>query len=209
MITPPPIPLGPTRARQGARRRILDEAEALLVTGGVDAFSIRKLVAQCGFTAPTLYHHFGDKQRLVDAVLEVRFAELADELRAVPASMDPIERLRMLALVFGRFGVEHPTHYELFTLSRGEDGLGPPSGEACRALLAEPLDHLAELGSIMADDVEVLRQAFWALVHGVISLRVMRPEFEWNERLLAVALDGLIAGTILRPAGTMTGEMGS
>lgn len=57
---PPP----PTRAL------ILDTAERLFSTRGVDGVAVRDLAAEMGITASSLYNHFPSKQALYDAVIE-------------------------------------------------------------------------------------------------------------------------------------------
>jgi AcrR family transcriptional regulator len=195
---PPVSPaLGPARSGDAVRRQILDDAESLLEEFGEKAFSIRKLVARCGHTAPTIYHHFGDKGHLVGELLESRFSELAAELRRGLEMPDAIEQLRVFALAFARFGLANPIHYRLFTLTPASGIDAPPSGEECRRLLAAPLDRLDAQGRVPVGRLDVLRQAFWALIHGAVSLQVMRPDYEWDEQMLEVALDGLIEGTLL------------
>ena len=54
--------------RSQARRAILDATQSLLVEGGYEAFSMRRLAERCGYTAPTIYHHFGDKPGLIGAL---------------------------------------------------------------------------------------------------------------------------------------------
>ena len=56
--------------REDARRAILDAAEELLVEGGLEGFSMRRLADRCGYTAPTIYHYFRDKPGLIASVLE-------------------------------------------------------------------------------------------------------------------------------------------
>jgi len=62
------------RQRGEARRTILDAAGEIVMEEGAEAFSMRRLAARCGYTLPTIYHHFGDKQGLIAALLELRFA---------------------------------------------------------------------------------------------------------------------------------------
>src|SRR5438874_1748823 len=61
------------RARDGGsaatRRAILAAAEALLAQGGEAGLSIRELCARARVTAPTVYHHFGDKGALLDLLV--------------------------------------------------------------------------------------------------------------------------------------------
>ena len=75
--------------RAQVRRSILDATEALLLEEGEERFSIRRLVERCGYTAPTIYHHFGDKTGLIDALLDERF----DRLRSPDEARAPRRRL--------------------------------------------------------------------------------------------------------------------
>ena len=45
------------RNRQQARRAILEATEALMLEGGSDDFSIRRVATRCGYSAPTIYHY--------------------------------------------------------------------------------------------------------------------------------------------------------
>ena len=80
------------RQREEARRAILDATEALLIEAGGEDFSIRALGERCGYSAPTVYHYFGDKDGLIDALLEERVARLADAIERVPARRRPARR---------------------------------------------------------------------------------------------------------------------
>ena len=100
-----------SKLRADARRVILDAAESLLAEGGYEAFSIRRLTERCGYTAPSIYHHFGDKLGLIDALLEEHFAELLKLIGGVPASDDPLDTIRARARAFVGFGLGNPTHY--------------------------------------------------------------------------------------------------
>lgn len=193
-------PVEPLQAEDGAERRaILAEADRLLDEGGEAAFSIRRLVERCGCSAPAIYRYFGDKGHLVGELLEARLATFADELRCIPEADDPVDDLIALGHLYADFGRASPACYRLFTLATDAGDIDPPSGETCRELLSSPIDRLVESGRVDASECAVLKQALWALVHGVVTLQVTRPGYGWDERLLDVGLRGLIAGTIDRP----------
>ena len=114
--------------RADARRTILDAAEPLLPEVGHDGFSIRRLVARCGYSAPTIYHYFGDKAGLIEALLEERLlAELIETQQAVPCHEDPLDEARARFRAFVSWGVERPNQYRLLTLPRDEDAAPLPS----------------------------------------------------------------------------------
>jgi AcrR family transcriptional regulator len=53
-----------------SRARILDAAEQLMATRGYAATSISAICKETGLPATSIYHHFGNKQQLLAAVME-------------------------------------------------------------------------------------------------------------------------------------------
>ena len=192
----PPAPLTSAqdrrlRHREEARCAILDAAQELLVEQGYESFSMRKLATRCGYAAPTIYHYFGDKPGLLDSLIELRVREVSAEMRAVRLARDPVENMRRLFIAFARWGLANPTHYQLLTSTREPH----PAGEEAREVLMRPVTQLAEQGRLETD-IELARQSFWALVHGIISLQTTRPEEGWSEQLIEQALDAMISGLV-------------
>ena len=111
-----------------------------------------------------------------------------------------VDRLRALARVFADFAQTSPTYYRLFVLRDESDVERAPSAEVCSALLAEPLDRLAAVRRVDPASLPRLKSTFWALIHGVVTLQVMRTEIAADAGLLEAALDGMIAGTVDTPA---------
>jgi AcrR family transcriptional regulator len=187
--------------RTHARRAILEGTEALLLEEGYERFSMRRLAARCGYTAPTIYHYFGDKPGLIHALLEERFAEVLERLRGVPVRSDPVESLRCLASELIDFGLRNPTHYRLLSLPRGGELSAPPSAEEAIALVQQPLRQLAAEKRLTTTDVEAAFQVIWAAVHGIIHLRITRPDYEWSTDLPGLALESLTRGLVVESSG--------
>ncbi len=183
--------------RQGARRAILDAAEALLVEDGLERFSMRRLARRCGYTAPTIYHHFGDKQGLIDAVVTARFELVLARVRRVRRREDPVDTLRAMLLEFARLGLENPTHYQIFAIPRPPDSAPLRAAERIRALLEEPLGELAAAGRLCDGGVEEAVQFVWALLHGLVSLRISRPDYAWSKRILEISIDAALRGLVV------------
>jgi AcrR family transcriptional regulator len=194
--------------RAGTRRAILDATEALLLEAGHRGFSVRTLVDRCGYSAPTIYHHFKDKDGLIDALLEQRLELLADDLKRVPLIEDPVENLRALTRAFALFGLRNPTHYQLLMQSREEDTGLIESAEEARRLMEIPAEQIAERNWIELGDLDALRQAIWTMVHGIVSLHALRPDVDWKPELLDQSIEGIIRGW-LSPEATTTARRAS
>lgn len=182
------------RARGSAPRRILEATQALLLEQGIDGLSIRKLSHRCGYSAPTIYHHFGDKQGLIDALLEQRFRELLDRMEAIPHSGDPAEHLRAMSNAFVSFAAEHPEHYRLLMSPREGDPV--PSATAARALVRDDLEALRARGDLATDDLDAAFDVLWAVLHGVITLRLDAGSQVDADRLQELAFDVVDAGLL-------------
>ena len=190
------------QSRAEARRAILDATEALLVEDGFDAFSMRRLAERCGYTPPTIYHYFGDKQRLLDELLDERCRGLVKTLKRVPVASDAALDLRALSLAFARFGLRNPMHYALLAAPRDPDLPPPPAAEEARVLLSRPLDQLEGAGRLSVD-LESARQTFWSFLHGFILLRTTRPDLEWAKDVLEVGIDALLRGLLRNGEGVV------
>ncbi len=183
-----------TRAREEARRAILDASEAIVLDGGFEALSIRRLSTRCGYAAPTIYHYFRDKPAIVDALLEERCRRLVAALRRVPRGRGAFADARALYGAFVRFGRAHPAHYRLLMAQR-DPGLAPPAAfDEARALLEQPMHELQKAGLLHACSVETASHAVFALLHGLVALGNDRPDIEWPEDLFDAGLDSLLRG---------------
>ena len=88
-----------------AGARLLDEAR------GADV-STRAICELAGVQAPSLYHHFGSKQGMLDEVVSHGFRSyLAARHSGGSEPADPIAAVREGWDVHVRFGVEHPAFY--------------------------------------------------------------------------------------------------
>ena len=79
-----------------ARGRILDVTAALVLEHGVAGVAQRQIAEQVGIKAASLYHHFGSKNEIVEAVFRrgIDVMEHAwDEAAAAATAADPRARL--------------------------------------------------------------------------------------------------------------------
>lgn len=183
------------RQRQEARRTILDATEALMIEANGSSFSIRKLGDRSGYSAPTVYHYFGDKDGLIDALLDDRVGRLADELEQVDPNADPRERLRAILLAYFEFSVSNPTFTRLmWTVSGKGESRMPPAMERVRRCVEESLARFGESRPSSRFDTGSAGRVLWALVYGLVSLQLTQPELTHDEDLAQRALDALFLG---------------
>ncbi len=192
-----PAALRRSRQREEARRAILDATEAILLEDGQELLSIRKLALRCGYTAPTIYHYFRDKDDLIDALLEERFSRLLQRVSRVEVGRDPVANLREYARAFLRFAASSPTFYRVMIRGSSDGGERKVrAAEETREIMAAPLQALAKAGRLWTPDVEAAQQSLWAVLHGVVALRLGNPKYAWSKNFTEVALETVLRGLV-------------
>ena len=176
------------------RRALLDEASAVLESGGVSALSLRDLARRAGVSATAPYHHFKGKSDLVCALAEDALQHL-DAALAIPTHADPHERLRAMGVAYVMFAVAHPERFRL--AFRPELGANP--FEDFRMDGSTPVDEIVAYRRLVGAVREIepdeqqqaaLAMAAWGMVHGLAALFVdgpLRPLTEDPDRVRAMA----------------------
>jgi AcrR family transcriptional regulator len=101
--------------KQDTRRSLLDAAGAVLAERGIDGASTRAIYKRAGVKAPTLYHHFGDKRGLMDAVVTDAFERYLAEKRRLRPTGDPFVDLRRGWDAHVAFARANPIIYQLMS----------------------------------------------------------------------------------------------
>jgi AcrR family transcriptional regulator len=65
--------------KRNTAEAILEAAERLCATHGIEAMTLRDLAAAVGVTLPVIYHHFGSRANLIRALVIHRFSEVGVE----------------------------------------------------------------------------------------------------------------------------------
>lgn len=121
----------PTRQRnlRGHGALLRDEilSAATRVIDCVDSegeVSLRRIAREAGIAAPSVYAHFDDRDRVLEAVAEASWVQVSQEIaEAVQSAADPRERLLIGCRVYVSFAQRHPLRYALMT----QDGHVPPA----------------------------------------------------------------------------------
>jgi AcrR family transcriptional regulator len=180
-----------------ARQRILDSAADLIAESGIEGTSIREICAAAGVTAPTVYHYFGDKSGLLDAVVTDGFERYLAEKRRRRPTADPVEDLRQGWRGHVEFGLRHPAFYRLmYGGARTEQH--PAAAEGAR-ILHGIVARIAEAG-LLRMPVEDAVQTIHAATVGTTILLITDAHAPGMEGLSERGLDAVInAVLVARP----------
>ncbi|AQA02984.1 TetR family transcriptional regulator [Mycobacterium sp. MS1601] len=125
--------------------RILRAAAAILAADGREAVSTRAVSAMANVQPPTIYRHFGDMRRLLDAAASRGLADYLALKRSQPSTSDPVEDLRHGWNIHVEFGVSNPHVYAVLYGDPRPDS--KPQGVAEGDAILRGLVHrIAEVG---------------------------------------------------------------
>src|SRR5258708_11559342 len=119
--------------QRDTRQVLIDAAAEVIARHGVEAASTREIYLRAGVKAPTLYHHFGDKQGLLDPVVTDAFERYLAQKRALRATGDPAAHLRHGWHVLVAFPRANPSVYRLMWPA-GHPDLPPAAAQSAQAL---------------------------------------------------------------------------
>jgi len=101
-----------TGRRPLSRRRILEAAVRFVDSEGLEALSMRRLGAELGVEAMSLYNHVPNKEALLDDMVELLLGELE-----IPPEDEAWEvRVRQAYRAFRRLAHEHPNVFPLLVV---------------------------------------------------------------------------------------------
>ncbi len=188
-------------ARAAAREAILQAASELLLELGYEAFSLRKLAERVGYTAPTIYRHFADKDALLYAITEEGFRLFTVRLQTAAAGMaDPFDRLEATAIAYIDFGLEHPVQYRVLFMQRPDllwrrspDHAG--SRMQTFGLLRTAVHAALGPGGATGAHMVAASNALWAQTHGTVALALSIPHMPPRQ---ARAFGALGVGAIIK-----------
>lgn len=156
------------------RERILDAALLSFGTRGYEATSLDAVAAGLGVRKQTILHHFGSKERLLEALIDRSAGELALALEEALAAAGPgFERVEALVRAVFRLAARRP---ELLGLLREISRLGAlPAlrmSEALEPLVGRATAFLAaqmDAGTMRAQDPRLLLLSAYSTVIGVAT----------------------------------------
>jgi AcrR family transcriptional regulator len=178
------------------RGKILDAATGVVSERGLDGATTREICERAEVSAPTLYHHFGDKQGLMDAVVTEAFERYLERKRALRPTGDAREDVRRGWDSHVAFALANPVLYQLMWPA-GSAAL-PEAAETSAALLLEHFEHLAKVRALRPGTTpQQAARTLSAALRGVTAAITREPDNRDNARLSATVRDAVVDALIV------------
>lgn len=168
-----------TSVETDTREAMVKAARDLLVSGGLDALSMRKVGLAVGVSATAIYRHFEDKEALLSAAVARGAQIFGGYLLGALTEKSPLGRLRRMGQRYFDFALEHRHDYQvLFMLDCEQIGMHKLD-ERAQAETASTFQMLVDRvvecqasGDLISGDPLSLSVYIWSALHGLVSLRI-------------------------------------
>jgi AcrR family transcriptional regulator len=155
---------------------LLQAADRLLAGGGPSALTVRRIAAEAGMSTMNVYSRFGGKDGVVEQLFVQGFELLAEGMREVGVSDDPLADLARCGEAYRRFATQHATLYSVM-FERVVPDFEPTAAASAVALgtlelLAARLQRAMDAGLLRRIDAIHAAAIVWSTCHGVISLQL-------------------------------------
>lgn len=155
-----------------SRTRLLNAAAELIAASPGEDFSLRAVCEAAGVQLPTLYHFFGNKRGLVDAVVERGFDLYLGRKTAHASTGDALDDIRSGWDEHVAFGIENPGFYTLM-YGKVRPGYSPPAQDRPTALLQSLTRRAHEQGRLVVPAAQATAHILVANV-GVTLWQIVR-----------------------------------
>ncbi|WP_100488380.1 TetR/AcrR family transcriptional regulator [Sporolactobacillus pectinivorans] len=182
--------------------KILEAAQRLIETEGVENVSIRKIAQAIEYSPATIYHYFDSKEQIIDQIITDDYEKMIAVLSAGPFFEQMSEEsVRSNIANYINFAVAMGDRYKNVMLSDSPTVLAHTSvlqkgAEAERpaiAMLCHALRGFPGLTECKDSDIEVIAQVIWSMLFG-LALRLMteHTDEEQKQRLINQAADFIL-----------------
>jgi AcrR family transcriptional regulator len=175
---------------QTTAEHIAQVAIEILEAEGAEAVSMRRVASAVEITPMAIYHHFPNREALLNHITEREFSKLLEYIQAHPLRGNSEARLIGILEGYIDYALAHPRVFE-YVFSRPRPGARrfPKDFRARRSPTLNPVADLVaaamERGDLKKDDIWEVAFALWAHVHGYVMLyhagRIALSENEFRE----------------------------
>jgi AcrR family transcriptional regulator len=176
---------------------------------GAEKLALLEVARRLGYTRPTIYLYYKNKDELLEATIDRAFESFADAQDAAEEGRAPASGLRRRVAAYLDWGIERPEMYRLMFERPAENPIDAVRAarrgrwlDRDRELLAQIFEGVSEERRSALDFVDV---GLWGTAHGLVSLIISGRMFGRLGRAIGVdeakaRAQHIIEGILVLPA---------
>ena len=166
------------RLKEETRNKILEVSLGIVKADGWQALSIRKIADAIEYSVPVVYDYFENKEAILFEISMDGFRLLQKKLDAVQKKYDdPEDQIKAFADAYWNFAFKNKEYYQLmYGLGMPCCGAGrmKPEVNAFNDLLYNAISQVIKRKKSNPEEACFKTHAFWSVIHGLISIMIMR-----------------------------------
>ncbi|MFL9482787.1 TetR/AcrR family transcriptional regulator [Chitinophagaceae bacterium LWZ2-11] len=186
------------RLKEETRCNILDAAFNIVKEEGWQALSMRKIADKIEYTAPIIYEYFANKEAILQELTKKGYILLSKDLDAAKAKHRlPAKQLEAMWMAYWNFAFAETQLYQLMfgvSMNCCEMQKVMDEAEMPAEMISNVIAELMPDKSATEDDICMKYYTFWSVVHGLISINLVRKgaSDEINKQILKDAISAII-----------------
>jgi AcrR family transcriptional regulator len=187
------------RLKDETRTKILDAALDIVQKEGWQALSMRKIADEIEYTAPIIYEYFPNKEGILLELTRRGYLILAKDIREARDSQQlPADKMEAMWIAYWNFAFANKEFYQLMygvdmVCCTVKNSLA--EAENVGNMLAEVIESLFVKKPVSDDDICMKYYTYWSIIHGLISINLVRPNGrttdDINQQILKDAIKGI------------------
>jgi len=162
-------------AESSTADRISQAALAILEAEGSEAVSMRRVADSVDITPMAIYHHFSNREALLDSVTNQQFATLLSYIEKRSMRGSPETQLISAMEAYIDYAFDRPRIFDyVFAQRRPGARRYPDDFRARRSPTLNPIADVVraamQTGQVKKNDVWEVALELWALTHGYVAL---------------------------------------
>lgn len=175
---------------------------------GPEGLALNEVATRLGYTRPTIYLYYKNKDELLQATIDRSFETFADLQDAAAEGLPPAWALRRRVAAYLDWGIEHPGMYRLMFEHPAEKPVDPARAATRQRWLQRDRELLGEvIDGVDGGDrasLDLVEPGLWAITHGLVSLIISGRLFGPLGRAIGIdeakaRAQQIIAGTLILP----------
>jgi AcrR family transcriptional regulator len=160
---------------ESTAQRIAEAALDLLEAEGPEAVSMRRVADAVGITPMAIYHHFPNREALLNSITDAEFAKYRDYAQARATGGTAEDRIVTGMDSYMDYAFNHPRVFDyVFAAPRPGARQFPKDFRARKSPTLTPsadaLKEAMKRGELREDDEWEVAFELWALTHGYVAL---------------------------------------
>lgn len=181
------------------KKELIEVGIKIISEKGFEHLSLRNISQQCGVSHNAIYHHFDNKEQMIDCCREYVTQTLTEYLEQSINELDNAAKVNAFCHAYLSFYLEYPTYYSflyrnsavkiVFSVDEVKENYPPFE------LFRKVCKNAFESESLTDLEFHCRLVHYWSLMHGMCSLMLsenVQIDCDWDETINKIFGEGFI-----------------